>query len=394
VDYVRGQLEDIVGPGQLYKGGLTVYTTLSHPMQQRAEAALDKGMAALAGRMHRHDIAADDLQGALIALDIHSGGILAMIGGRDFYVSPFNRAVSALRQPGSAFKPFIYAFAVEQDFPQSQLLLDAPVVFKGAKDGRDWSPQNFSQNYLGEMTLRKALALSENIPAVRLLETLGPASVVEFAHQLGITSSLKPNLTLALGTSEVTLLELTAAYAVFPNKGEWIHPFAIMEIVDARGRVIWRVRPQKRIVMSRAGAAIMTDMLVAVVEEGTARRAAGLKRPLGGKTGTTDEFRDALFIGFSPSVAAGVWVGKDLSGTLGPNETGSRAALPIWIDFMAGALDGRSLEYFDRPDDVVRVTIDPDSGRRLAENSPAAVEALFKKGTEPTLGQGDRLSGG
>jgi penicillin-binding protein 1A len=385
VDTVRRQLEDIIGPDQLYKGGLTIYTTLSHRMQQHAETALAAGLDALNQRMHRHDIASDDLQGALVALDVQSGGILAMIGGRDFYASPFNRAVSALRQPGSAFKAFIYAFAVEQGFPQNQLILDAPVVFKGAQNGEDWSPQNFSQSYLGEMTLRRALALSENIPAVRLLETLGPASVVAFCHRLGITSNLKPNLTLALGASDVSLLELTAAYAVFPNRGERVEPFGIMEIIDSQGRVIWRVKPQKRIVMSRAGAAVMTDMLQAVVENGTARRAAGLKRPLGGKTGTTDDFRDALFVGFSPSVTAGVWVGKDLNGTLGPNETGSRAALPIWIDFMDNVLDDRPLNYFDRPDDVVRVAIDPDSGQRVTEEAPEAVAALFKKGTEPNL---------
>jgi penicillin-binding protein 1A len=306
-----------------------------------------------------------------------------MVGGRDFAQSPYNRAVTALRQPGSAFKPIVYAYAVEQGFPQNKLLLDAPVTFRGAGTNKDWIPQNFSKTYLGEITMRRALAVSENIPAVRLLETLGPAPIARFGHKLGITSSLRSDLTLALGSSEVTLLELTAVYAVFANQGQWIKPYGILEINDRRGRPLWRVKPQKRVVMSRAGAAIITDMLTAVVEEGTGRRAGDLTKPLAGKTGTTDNYTNALFIGFSPSLAAGVWVGRDRNQTLGDRETGSRAALPIWIGFMRKALAAKSLGYFDIPDDVVKVRIDPVTGEAAAEDSPGSVAALFKVGTEP-----------
>jgi penicillin-binding protein 1A len=318
-----------------------------------------------------------------MALDVTSGGILAMVGGKDFSNSPFNRATAALRQPGSAFKPVIYAYAIEQGFPQNKLILDAPVVFKGAKKGKDWKPQNFTKKFQGEMTLRKALTLSKNIPAVRLIEMLGPAPVAQFGYSLGIESSLSPNLALALGSSEVTLMDLTAAYAVFPNGGQWIKPFAVMEVIDHRGRVIWRAKPRKKAVMSRSGAAIMTNMLRGVIQEGTGKKAGVLGRPLAGKTGTTNEFKDALFIGFSPSITTGVWVGQDTSESLGNLETGARAALPIWMDFMKTSLSINTYQYFDIPDDVVQVAMDPTTGLPVDKDNPRAVLALFKKGTEP-----------
>ena len=383
IDAVKKELEEIVGADQLYKGGLRVYTTLSASLQQAAESALSGGLASLQDRMRRKKIVNPDPQAALICLEIPTGGIVAMVGGRDHAESPFNRATMALRQPGSAFKPIVYAYAVEQGFPQSRLLLDAPVTFKGAGANKDWSPQNFTKSYLGEITMRRALAVSENIPAVRLLEMLGPASVVRFGHRLGITSTLRSDLTLSLGSSEVTLLELTAAYGVFANQGQWVKSFGILEIVDRRGRKLWQVKPQKRVVMSRAGAAIITDMLSAVVQEGTAKKASGLTKPLAGKTGTTDDYKNALFIGFSPSLVAGVWVGRDQNETLGTLETGSRAALPIWIDFMQSAAAARPLGYFDIPDDVVKVWIDPVSGKPVAADTTGAVPALFRTGTAP-----------
>jgi penicillin-binding protein 1A len=188
-------------------------------------------------------------------------------------------------------------------------------------------------------------------------------------------------LSLALGTSEVTLLNLTSAYAVFPNLGKKIVPYGIVEVADRQGRVIWRVKPQKRLVMTRTGAAIITNMLEAVVQEGTGRKARNIGRPVGGKTGTTD--RDALFVGFAPSIATGVWVGNDKGTPLDGRETGARAALPIWIEFMTAALHQLPHQYFDIPDDVVQVRIDPESGMRAADNAPNAVSAMFKKGTEP-----------
>ncbi|MCJ7618358.1 MAG: PBP1A family penicillin-binding protein [Desulfobacterales bacterium] len=383
VEYVKDFLENIIGSSRLYKGGLTIYTTLSYELQKTAEDAIAKGLSDLESRMKQQGIINPDPQSALVSLDIQSGGILAMTGGKDFYKSPYNRAAIAKRQPGSAFKPIVYAHAIERGFTQNMMILDAPVAFKGRKEGEAWKPENFSKDYQGEITLRKALALSKNIPAVRLIEMLGPSSVVQFAYKLGIESALSPNLSLALGTSEVTLLELTSAYTVFPNKGESIKPYGVMEVVDHNEHIVWRAKPKKRLVMSRTSAAIMTDMLMGVVKEGTGQKARVIKRPVGGKTGTTDKFKDALFIGFSPSIATGVWVGQDKFTTLGEWETGAMAALPIWIKFMEKALADKPFQHFDIPDDVVQVHMNSTSGLLENADSPNAVAALFKKGTEP-----------
>jgi penicillin-binding protein 1A len=383
VEYIKETLEDEIGSTRLYKGGLSVSTTLNYRLQLAAENAVADGLSALSKRMRKGQIAESDPQAALISIDLTSGGILAMVGGKDFSASRFNRATMALRQPGSAFKPFIYAYAIEQGFAQDSIILDAPVVYKGVQNGEDWKPENFSSEFKGEMTLRHALAISQNIPAVRLLQTLGPNSVAQFAHQLGIKSYLASNLSLALGTSEVTLLDLTSAYSVFPNRGEKIKAFGVLEVVDRNGRVIWRDKPQRRLVMSRAGAAIVTNMLEGVVKEGTGRQAQILGRAVAGKTGTTDDYRDAMFIGFSPSTIAGVWVGQDLGGSLGDKETGAKAALPIWIGFMTAALQNESHQYFDIPDDVSQIRMDPITGLAQLDNSRPSVVALFKKGTEP-----------
>jgi penicillin-binding protein 1A len=385
VEYIKSFLEDELGSTRLYKGGLSVYTTLDYRLQSAAEKAAADGVAALVERMKHAEIKDPAPEAALISIDLTTGGILAMVGGNDFQTSRFNRVTMALRQPGSAFKPFVYAYAIEQGFGQNKLILDAPVVYRGALNGDDWKPENFSLEYKGEMTLRHALAISQNIPAVRLLQSLGPHSVAQFAHQLGIHSHLSSNLTLALGTSEVTLLDLTAAYSVFPNRGEKIKPYGIMEIIDRQGRVFFRAKPQKRLVMSRAGAAIMTNMLEGVIKEGTGRGALNLGGAVAGKTGTTNNCKDALFIGFSPSVIAGVWVGQDAGGSLGEKETGAKAALPIWIDFMQTALQHQPRQYFDIPDDVSLLRMDPITGLLPPQNSKQSVVALFKKGTGPDV---------
>jgi penicillin-binding protein 1A len=383
VEYVKKILENELGSTRLYKGGLTVFTTLDFRLQLAAENAVSDGLAALVERMQQRQIADLNPQGALISIDLSSGGILSMVGGKDFYANRFNRATMALRQPGSAFKPFVYAYAIEKGFAQNKKILDAPVVYKGAQDGKDWKPENFSLDYKGEMTLRRALAISQNIPAVRLLEMLGPYAVAQFAHQLGIKSPLASDLSLALGSSEVTLMDLTSAYSTFPNKGEKIKPLGVLEVVDRQGRVVWREKPQKRLVMSRAGAAIVTNMLEGVINEGTGRKARMLGRAVAGKTGTTNDYKDALFIGFSPSIITGVWVGRDRGGSLGQKETGARAALPIWIDFMSAAFQKKSHQYFDIPDDISQIRMDPITGKAQPQDSKKAVVALFKKGTEP-----------
>jgi len=383
IEYIQNKLEAVLGASNFYKGGLSIYTTLDFKLQKAAREAVNDGLIALSTRMDQNGIQSADPQAALICLDVKTGGILAMVGGRDFHKSPFNRATEAKRQPGSAFKPIVYAFAIEQGLPQNKMILDAPVVFKGADSGQDWRPENFSRKFLGEITLRKSLAISENIPAVRLIEMLGPLSVVQFAHRLGIESNLAPNLSLALGTSEVSLIDLTGAYAVFPRQGMWIEPFGVMAVADHRGRIIWSAKPPKRLVMTRESAAIITNMLEGVVTEGTGRQAMTLNAAVAGKTGTTDSYNDALFVGFSPAAAAGVWVGCDSGASLGDKETGAKAALPIWIQFMQAALALNGSQQFDQPDNVSKVPMDPQTGMLAPQDSKTAVWALFKKGTEP-----------
>jgi len=319
-----------------------------------------------------------------VAVDRSSGAILCMTGGREGTFPGFNRAVDARRQPGSAFKPLVYGLAVEQGLSQNRLLLDAPVTYRGAGPGKEWKPQNFSRDFSGEITMRRALAESRNIPAVRLMEMLGPAAVVRFAREMGITAPLAANLSLALGTSGLSLLELTAAYNVFSNGGRWIAPFGIVEVKDHRGRRLYRHKTRQRISMSRAAAAVMTDMLRAVVEEGTAKQARTLPVITAGKTGTTDDGMDAWFIGFSPLLTAGVWCGRDAFVPLGDKETGGRAALPIWIDFMRRTPHVNARRYFDLPPDVVRLSIDPGTGQLLPEGKKPADKMLFVRGTEPS----------
>jgi penicillin-binding protein 1A len=384
VAVVMDFLERHLGAATLYRSGLTVYTTLNYAMQQAAERAVTQGLQGLAARMKKGGLLQQEYpQAALVCLGASRGAILAMVGGRSFDESRFNRATMARRQPGSAFKPMIYALAVEKGFRQNDILWDAPVTYPGARENAAWSPENFSGIFHGEVTLRTALALSQNIPAVKLLHKLGPTRAVEFAHRMGINSPLDANLSLALGTSEVTLLELTAAYGVFPNEGVWTRPFGITEVLDREGRSLWREKPQRRPAISPETAAITTDMLKAVVLEGTGRAARRIGRPLGGKTGTTDGYKDAWFLGFSPTIVTGVWVGLDHHGSLGDKETGAKAALPIWIHFMEQVLSGQPYHDFALPEGVVKVHIDAESGLLAPENCAHALWAVFKKGTGP-----------
>jgi penicillin-binding protein 1A len=385
VQYIMPALEAAIGPSLLYKGGLTVNTTLSHRLQLAAEQAMETGLSRLKARMASRTKPDIDPQGALVAIDIRTGGILAMVGGRDFSQSEFNRAADARRQPGSAFKPVVYALAITRGFTQASLVLDAPVVFKGGPNNTDWQPENFTNRYQGEMTLRRALTHSKNIPAVRLAERLGPSSVVQFAHRLGIDSPLSPNLSIALGAANTTLLELTSAFSVFPGGGLHIQPFGIAEILGRDNAVRWRARPAIRPVMTDTQAAIMVDMLQGTVLEGTGKQARQLDMPVAGKTGTTNDFRDALFVGFSPAVAAGVWVGMDDFTPLGNMETGARAALPAWIDFMAAAKPESTALYFDIPDNMIKTWMNPETGRAAQEGEKGAVKALFVNGTEPAI---------
>jgi len=289
------------------------------------------------------------VQGALLALDNSSGDIKAMVGGRSFEESKFNRATQALRQVGSSFKPYIYTAAIDEGMTPDDTVLDAPVGFPGGPSG-PWVPHNYDGKFEGVITFRRALAHSRNIPAVKVTERVGGIkTVIEYARKFGITSPLPPYLPVALGAADITLFEQTAAFTTFPNDGVRVAPRSIRKVEDHDGRVLEENYPEVKDVVSARTARVMVSMLREVVLHGTAAAAAKMNHPLGGKTGTTNDFTDAWFIGFSPSMTCGVWVGFDEKKTLGNKETGAVAALPIWMDFMKVALQGKDNEDFIAP---------------------------------------------
>lgn len=362
VEYVRQKLEEKYGEAELYRGGLNVYTTLDLRMQEMADAAMAKGLAALDKRHPHKD---RHIQGALIAIEPHSGEIKAMVGGHDYKKSVFNRSIQALRQPGSAFKAFVYATAIEKGMTPDDTMVDAPVSYPGAKPGALWSPNDFDNKFEGTVTLRRALAESINVVAVKLLQRVGIYDTIATAHRMGLTTPLQPYLPLALGASDVTLLEMTSAYAVFDNGGVYTSPQVIEKVTDREGGVIEDNAPSTRQAISANTAAIMTGMLAGVVKSGTASEAGReLNRPAAGKTGTTSNYNDAWFIGYLPSVVTGVWVGYDDHKPIGNRETGARAALPIWLDFIQSYIK----EYQVPPEDFPKPAFRNVSGVQVKQD--------------------------
>ena len=346
VEYIRRMLDEKYGETTLYQGGLNVYTTLNYQMQQMAEEAVENGLQQVEKRHPRDD---QQIQGALLAIEPHTGYIRAMVGGRDFSKSEFNRSTQALRQPGSAFKPIVYAAALDKGFGPDDTIMDSPVSYPGARAGVRWSPTNFDEKFEGKVTLRRALARSINVVAVKLLAQVGIPTALEYAKKLGITTPLSPYLPLALGASDATLIEMATAYAVFDNYGIYTAPAGIIKITDREGRVVEDAGPVARQAISQDTAEEMTDMLTGVVRFGTGYQASSLGRPAAGKTGTTSKFNDAWFIGYVPSMVTGVWVGYDDHKEIGNRETGARAALPIWLDFMKGYVRELKVPYENFP---------------------------------------------
>jgi penicillin-binding protein 1A len=278
-------------------------------------------------------------EGALVAIDNATGEIKAMVGGRDFNLSKFNRATQALRQVGSSFKPYVYTAVIDQGGSPDDTILDAPVTFQTASG--PYSPHNFDDKFEGTITLRRALAQSRNIPALKLADHIGIKTVIDYAHRFGVTASIPAYLPVALGSAEITPIEQTSAFSVFPNDGVRVAPRYITKVTDYEGRILEEDYSDIKDAVSSRTARIMTSMLREVVLHGTAVAAAKMPYPLAGKTGTTNDFTDAWFIGFSPSLTCGVWVGYDEKISLGEKETGARAALPIWMQFMKVALAGK-----------------------------------------------------
>jgi penicillin-binding protein 1A len=383
------------------------------------------------------------VQGGLLSLEVESGDVIALVGGYDFEQSQFNRVTQALRQPGSAFKPIIYGAALSLDgeeqlrrFTPASIVYDRPKVYTDSETGLVWKPKNYGREFYGPITLRKALAKSINTAAVHLCDEVGVGNVIRYARRLGIESPLEPTLGIALGTSAVTLLELTRSYAVFPAGGRRVVPHFIRRVTDREGnllienvelgsapspellaRLALRAEVRRELtdeavvedalevaelaepepvelasepdedddaLIPAEDAYLMTDMLRAVVLEGTGRRVARLGRPLGGKTGTTNDQADAWFLGFSPEIATGVWVGHDETRFLGAGETGSRAAAPIWLDYMGAALEHVPMQDFRAPQSIVFARIDRETGLIASRQTQETVFQAFIAGTEPT----------
>jgi len=356
-----------------------------------------------------------EVEGALLSLETATGDVLAMVGGRDPAHSEFNRATQAQRQPGSAFKPLIYGAALSRGYTPVSTIYDRPIVVRDSDSGFVWRPRNYSRHFFGAMPMRRALAKSVNNATVHLFRDVGVDYVIDYARRIGIQSSLTRNLTLALGSSDVNLMELTGAYAVFPNGGRRVVPRFITKVTDRDGQVLLEdialgnppppvlkplqdpdseqedsdVYPDGEIlptdqIVTPAEAFLMCDLLKAVVNEGTGRGVKRLGAYLGGKTGTTNDQADAWFMGFSPDITTGVWVGYDSVKRLGWGETGAKAALPIWRDYMRVALEGRSVRDFDAPEHIVYERVDPETGLLADAGTRGAYFQPFLEDTAPS----------
>jgi penicillin-binding protein 1A len=354
-----------------------------------------------------------EAQAALFAMDPRSGAVRAMVGGYDFKKSQFNRAVQAKRNPGSAFKPIIYAAALDKGITPAAVFDDSPVEYSSGGD-KAWKPKNYDNIYRGSVTMREALTHSINVVSVKILETIGVSTAIDFAKKLGITSPLSPNLTLALGSSSITPMELTSAYAVFASGGFRTTPFYITKVVDGSGKVLEEIippaipvftprtsavnlalppgdKPVEAVspltpvqVVSPETSYIITNLMESVVTSGTGQRARALGRPVAGKTGTTNDMKDAWFVGYIPQLVTGVWVGFDQERSLGAAGSGGQAAAPIWTDFMQRAVAGIPILSFSPPQDITFALINPRTGRLVREGREGSVLECFVSGTEPT----------
>lgn len=324
------------------------------------------------------------VEGAIVAIEVPTGFIRAMVGGYDYQRSEFNRAVQANRQAGSAFKPIIYAVAMDHGFTPASVIIDEPVTYDKNLLSPGWSPENYDGKYYGPTRLRTALIYSRNVVTVKLLEMIGIMPVIDLSNRLGIKGHIPHDLTLALGSLSLSPLELTSIYGVFANGGIKMEPIAVKYIIDSKGYLLESNEPHGEEVISPQTAFLITSMLEDVVREGTGWRARSLGRPVAGKTGTTNNYVDAWFVGYTPNLVTGVWVGFDNRQSLGRQETGARAASPIWVKFMDSVLKDEPIEDFSIPSDITIAEIDPVTGLLPAKGSNDGVTEFFKKGTVPT----------
>ena len=375
-EMTRQFLDSVLDPMQARRGDLVVLTTFD----AEAQAAAERAASRAPWRRGRGP------EVALVALDPRSGELRAVTGGREFLPGSFNRAVAAHRQAGSAFKPFVYLAALEAGLTPATLVDDEPVEIEEA--GKLWRPANADDAYLGPVTLRRALARSANAATVRVSQAIGPASVVEAARRVGIRSPLKAVPSVALGSFEVTPLELAAAYAPFANGGLAVQPSFVVRVEDRNGKLLWESAPSDPVrVIDPRDAFLLNSMLQSAVDEGTggAVRAGGVHVPMGGKTGTTNDNRDAWFVGFTPTLVAAAWVGDDARRPLGGQSWGASLAAPLWADFYRSGWADREeeVEGWPAPDGMVQVAIDAETGLLAGQFCPVTRVEWFRSGTEP-----------
>lgn len=360
--FILSQVLEEYGANIVYKGGLKIYTTLDLEMQNFAEKALQES----------------GHEGAIIAIEPQTGHIKAMVGGKDFGESKFNRATQAYRQPGSAFKPFIYLTALDNGFTPSNIIEDSPITFENG-----WSPENYEKEFSGLVTLREAFEQSINVVGVKLLERVGIKKVISYSHKAGIISELRPDLSLALGTSEITPLEITSAYATIANLGVNVNPLSIIRIEDYAGKIIKENTIQEKKVFNEETCYTLISMMEGVIIRGTGWNAK-IDRPAVGKTGTTNDCVDAWFIGFTPDLVAAVYIGNDDRKPLGNKMTGGVVAAPIWAKFMKNALKNNEKKDFLQPDNIIKISVCKESGLLPTDSCPEILKVTFIKGTEPT----------
>ena len=379
IENVRRYIQEKYGSDVLYKEGLEVYTTLDLSMQKYASDAVERGLQELDARQ---GFTSGRSQGALLCMDVKTGAIRAMVGGRDFSKSEFNRATQSRRQPGSAFKPLIYTAAFDKGMTPAMQFVDEPLTFQD-NAGNVWEPKNFDEKFRGPTTLRYALVHSRNIITIRLLQEIGIDYAIAYASNMGITSPLGKNMSLALGTSEVTVQEMVRAFGVLANEGKKTTPFFIKKIVDRTGHTFEESQVKVEQVIDPRIAFMTTYVMQDVVEVGTGRGVKSIGRPVAGKTGTTNDVRDAWFIGYTPSLVTGVWVGFDQEQSLGTHEVGGRAAAPIWLYFMERALQDKPVEVFPIPPGIVFSRINPETGLPAKKSAGNAIYECFLEGTIP-----------
>ncbi len=351
VEHVRRYIQEKYGSDVLYKEGLEVYTTLNIEMQKAARDAVERGLQELE---KRQKFTPGEVQGALFCMEAKTGAVKSMVGGRDFSKSEFNRATQSHRQAGSAFKPFIYTAALDKEMTPSTVIDDSPVMYpdRSKPDGY-WRPKNFDGKFNGPITLRRALILSRNVVTIKILEKIGIDYAAAYAANMGITSPLEKNLTMALGSSGVTLQEMVRGFGVLANQGRKVTPFFIKKIVDRTGLIFEENQPRAEQVIDPKIAFLANHIMQGVIQSGTGTRVKSIGRPAAGKTGTTNDMRDAWFIGFTPQLVTGVWIGFDQERYLGRQEVGGRAAAPIWLYFMEKAVRGMPVENFPVPEGIV-----------------------------------------